>query len=97
MNIIDLQVEGMSCGSCVKHVTQALQPLPGVSGVEVDLQSGRVRVSGELPQGGDPLVMALTTAGYPAKLATISSISPSTPEPKALGCHSGGPGGCGCR
>jgi hypothetical protein len=30
MKTIDLQVEGMSCGSCVKHVTQALQPLPGV-------------------------------------------------------------------
>lgn len=29
MSTIDLQVEGMSCGSCVKHVTQALQPLPG--------------------------------------------------------------------
>lgn len=46
MNTIDLQVEGMSCGSCVKHVTQALQPLPGVSGVAVDLPSGRVKVSG---------------------------------------------------
>lgn len=51
MKTIDLQVEGMSCGSCVKHVTHALQPLPGVSGVEVDLQSGHVRVSGELAQG----------------------------------------------
>jgi len=54
MNIVDLQVEGMRCGSCVKHVTQALQPLPGVSRVEVDLPSGRVRVSGELVQGAIP-------------------------------------------
>lgn len=65
MKTIDLQVEGMSCGSCVKHVTHALQPLPGVSGVEVDLQSGHVRVSGELAQGSAPLLMALTDAGYP--------------------------------
>lgn len=28
MSTIDLQVEGMSCGSCVNHVTQALQPPP---------------------------------------------------------------------
>ncbi|CAM3661031.1 heavy-metal-associated domain-containing protein [Polaromonas hydrogenivorans] len=97
MNIIDLQVEGMSCGSCVKHVTQALQPLPGVSGVEVDLASGRVRVSGELAQGGDSLVAALAAAGYPAKLATGSSTSSATSPPKASGCHSGGTGGCGCR
>jgi copper chaperone CopZ len=96
MSTIDLQVEGMSCGSCVKHVTQALQPLPGVRGVEVDLPSGRVRVSGELAQGSAPLLMALTDAGYPAKLAT-ASISAATSQPKASGCHSGGTGCCGCR
>ena len=67
MNTIDLQVEGMSCGSCVKHVTQALQSLPGVGGVEVDLTSGRVRVSGELAPGGDSLLMALTEEGYPSE------------------------------
>ena len=98
MNTIDLQVEGMSCGSCVKHVTQALQSLPGVRGVEVDLPSGRVRVSGELVQGGDPLLMALTAAGYPARLATAVSTSSAASQPKAAGCHSGGTGGsCGCR
>lgn len=65
MNTIDLQVEGMSCGSCVKHVTQALQSLPGVGGVEVDLASGRVRVSGELAPGGDSLMTALTVQATP--------------------------------
>ena len=64
MKTIDLQVEGMSCGSCVKHVTHALQPLPGVSGVEVDLQSGHVRVSGELAQGSAPL-MRVTPQSWP--------------------------------
>lgn len=93
MNTIDLEVQGMSCGSCVKHVTQALQPLTGVSGVEVDLQSGHVRVSGELPQGSDPLVSALTAAGYPTKLAT-SSVSIS--QPKTSGCCSGSGGRGGC-
>ena len=97
MKTIDLQVEGMSCGSCVKHVTHALQPLPGVSGVEVDLQSGHVRVSGELAQGSAPLLMALTDAGYPAKLATDAPIPAATSQPTASGCHSGGAGGCGCR
>ena len=97
MKTIDLQVEGMSCGSCVKHVTQALQPLSGVSGVEVDLPSGRVRVHGELVQGDAPLVMALTAAGYPAKLATGDSGSAATTQPKSSGCGSGRTGGCGCR
>ena len=97
MSTIDLQVEGMSCGSCVKHVTQALQPLPGVRGVEVDLPSGRVRVSGGLAQGSVPLLSALADAGYPAKLATDASISTGTSQPRASGCHGGGTGSCGCR
>lgn len=97
MNIVNLQVEGMSCGSCVKHVTQALQSLPGVGGVEVDLSSGRVNVSGELAQGSAPLLTALIDAGYPAKLAAGASTSSANSQPKASSCCSGGTGGCGCR
>ena len=91
MNTFDLYVQGMSCGSCVKHVTQALKAIAGVDTVVVDLASGHVRVSGELAQGSDPLVLALTAAGYPAGLAT--SVVPS-PQPKTSGCASAG--GCGC-
>lgn len=94
MKTIDLEVEGMSCGSCVKHVTQALQPLAGVSGVDVDLQSGHVRVHGDFPRGSDFMVLALTAAGYPARLVTSSE---STAQPKTSGCHGGAAGGCGCR
>jgi copper chaperone len=87
MNTIDLEVEGMSCGSCVKHVTEALQPLTGVSAVAVDLQAGHVRVNGEFPQGSAALVAALAAAGYPAKLATSAD---SIPQRKAGGCCGGG-------
>ena len=87
MNTVDLEVQGMSCGACVKHVTQALQPLSGVSAVAVDLQSGHVKVSGDLLPGGGPLITALELAGYPAKLAGSAA---STPSPKKPG------GGCCC-
>lgn len=89
MNSIDLQVEGMSCGSCVKHVSEALRPLPGVSGVHVDLQAGRVRVSGEADS--ERLIAALQDAGYPARLA-MSAAAPTAP--KAGGC--GNHGSCCC-
>lgn len=95
MNTIDLEVQGMSCGSCVKHVTHLLQELTGVSNVEVDLQSGRVRVDGELSQGSAPLASALTAAGYPARpVDGCELVAP----PKASGCHAGndGKGGCCC-
>ena len=72
MNTIDLEVEGMSCGSCIRKVTEALKPLPGVTAVDVDLGAGRVRVRGDLVQGSGPLLSELERAGYPARLAVAS-------------------------
>ncbi|MDR0553519.1 MAG: copper ion binding protein [Treponema sp.] len=37
-----LKVEGMSCEHCVKAVTRALESLPGLAGVAVELKSGTV-------------------------------------------------------
>jgi copper chaperone CopZ len=68
MNSTELQVEGMSCGSCVKHINAALQPLAGVGEVTVDLASGRVKVTGEAES--DVLLSALKEAGYPASVLT---------------------------
>ena len=87
MSTIHLNVKGMTCGGCVKSVTAALTKLPGVSGVDVDLQAGNVTVNGDLPQGGDPLVLALTAAGYPAKQASAATATTaSTPVKKSGGC-----------
>ena len=83
VNTVDLEVQGMSCGSCVNHVTRALKPIPGVTDVTVDLQSGHVRVRGNLDAGEAPLVAALTEAGYPAKLAGISAPAPLSSAPTA--------------
>ena len=64
-----LQVEGMGCGSCVRHVDQALRTVEGVAAVEVRVKEGRVVVRHDeeavLPQ----LVEALRDAGYPARAA----------------------------
>ncbi|MBD9599286.1 copper chaperone CopZ [Pseudomonas sp. 478] len=68
MNSTELQVEGMSCGSCVKHINAALQPLAGVGEVTVDLASGRVKVTGDTQS--DVLLSALKEAGYPASVLT---------------------------
>ncbi|CAI8714230.1 copper chaperone [Pseudomonas sp. IT-196MI5] len=90
MRIVELQVQGMSCGSCVKHVTEALRPLEGVSGVEVDLRAGRVKVSGD--SDSYALLTALQDAGYPAQLGTLESVA----SEKTSGCGGNG-GGCCCR
>ena len=92
MNTIDLEVSRVRCVSCVSHVTQALQPLAGVGRVEVDLQSGYVGVSGELAQESEAFLAALTSAGYPAKLAASFS---SNAQPEVLKCAANrNKGGC---
>lgn len=86
MSTIHLEVQGMTCGGCVKNVTAALRPLTGVSAVDVDLQAGHVTVNGDLLQGGDPLVLALTAAGYPAKLVTGMATAAVPGTQKSGGC-----------
>lgn len=93
MSTIELNVQDMTCGACVKHVTAALSPLSGVEAVEVDLQTGRVRVSGTPDKAA--LIAALDDAGYPAQLANPAA-APATPK-TGCGGSGGGGGGCGCR
>lgn len=83
MSTIELSVQDMTCASCVKHVTEALQPLPGVKAVEVDLATGRVRVSGTPDSAA--LLAALDEAGYSAQLADAPAVA------RSGGCC----GGCG--
>jgi copper chaperone len=40
-------VVGMTCEHCVNAVTREVQAVPGVTGVAVDLPSGRLEVEGE--------------------------------------------------
>ncbi|MEO3783256.1 cation transporter [Actinocorallia sp. B10E7] len=40
-------VKGMTCGHCKASVTEEITELPGVTGVDVDLETGRVTVAGE--------------------------------------------------
>lgn len=96
MNTIDLEVQGMSCGACVKHVTQALQTLSGVQQVDVNLPSRHVKVSGDLPADAQALIAALNAAGYPAKLTTSAVHSADKPS-GGCGSNTGkAKGGCCC-
>ena len=42
--LLELEVRGMTCGHCAMHVSKCLLGLPGVRGVKVDHQSGRVEL-----------------------------------------------------
>lgn len=62
-----LEVEGMSCASCIRHVTAALTALEGVDTVEVKLREGRVVVLHASKVANRQLVEALRGAGYEAR------------------------------
>ena len=57
-------VEGMTCDHCVRAVTGELSALPGVTGVDVDLATGRVSVSSDLPLNDDAVRAAVAEAGF---------------------------------
>jgi copper chaperone CopZ len=44
-NEVTFPVQGMSCGSCVRHIKAGLEGNTGVKSVEVDLAAGEVAVS----------------------------------------------------
>ena len=71
-NHITLPIEGMTCASCVSHVEKALQGVPGVSGVSVNLGTEKASLeysSGDAPV--DQLRQAVADAGY--KVATTKT------------------------
>ncbi len=67
MQTIELDVQGMSCSNCVKHVTHALQAVSGVDAVAVDLASGHVKVTTSAAVTSAALIAALKEADYGAQ------------------------------
>lgn len=56
-------VTGMTCSHCVASVQEEVSEVAGVTGVEVDLDSGRLTVSGDaVPDSA--VASAVTEAGY---------------------------------
>jgi copper chaperone CopZ len=61
-----LKIEGMSCEHCVRHVTGALEGIPGVKKVLVSLKEATAMVDHEDTVGLEALKSAVVEAGYEA-------------------------------
>ncbi|MFJ7333019.1 heavy-metal-associated domain-containing protein [Streptomyces sp. NPDC101110] len=57
-------VSGMSCGHCKATLTKVIGELDGVSGVEVDLDTGRVTVTGAAELDDAAVAEVVDEAGY---------------------------------
>jgi copper chaperone len=74
MKSIELKVTGMSCGHCVRAVTDALQSVHGVSRAQVELANGRATVEyDEAVATPAQLVGAVMEEGYVAEEAAEDS------------------------
>ncbi|MEZ5723620.1 MAG: heavy metal translocating P-type ATPase [Paracoccaceae bacterium] len=62
-----LNVEGMSCASCVGRVERALTETPGVSKAEVNLVTGTAEITHSAGIGAQSLADLVTAKGYPAR------------------------------
>lgn len=60
----ELKIKGMSCQHCVKHVTNALQEVAGVTAVKVDLDQANATVETDGSVSEQVLKDAVAEAGY---------------------------------
>ena len=59
-----INVKGMTCPHCVKHVTKALSGMEGVSDVVVNLESGTAKFSASREIPNTEIAAVLDDAGY---------------------------------
>lgn len=65
--MIELKIEGMSCGHCKAAVEKALTGVQGVDRFEVNLEGGSAVVEGSATV--EDLIAAIADAGYEAAQA----------------------------
>lgn len=57
-------VQGMTCSHCVASVTEEVSEIPGVTDVQVDLDSGRVEITAATSVDDAAVRAAVDEAGY---------------------------------
>ncbi|MFM2187269.1 MAG: hypothetical protein RIR43_1841 [Pseudomonadota bacterium] len=79
---LTLDIEGMTCASCVRRVERALQRVPGVQACSVNLATNQATVS---PEASRPpvsaLIEAVERAGYHAQLHEDSAAPAAAHDP----------------
>jgi copper chaperone CopZ len=68
MATLNLRIDNMHCGSCVRRVTMALNALPATHAEEVRIGSARITSTAPPEQ----IQQALTAAGYPTLVEAAS-------------------------
>jgi copper chaperone len=59
-----IKVEGMSCEHCVQSVTKALESIPGLENIHVDLQKKQAQFTSQGPVSMDLVHAAIRKIGF---------------------------------
>lgn len=65
-----ISIDGMTCGNCKTHVTNALGELEGVTSVDVNLEDKMATVESENEIDDETLKNTVSEAGYSATAVT---------------------------
>jgi P-type Cu+ transporter len=67
---VELAISGMTCANCARHVTEAIQSVPGVhsASVNLDAQQAVIRWSPAAVSNLPAIIHAVEAAGYGAKI-----------------------------
>jgi Cu+-exporting ATPase len=84
MSTLVFDVEGMTCQSCVRSATRALEKVPGVARVEVTLEPPRATVEGE---GVDPERLRAAVKGKGYRLHDAGAAARSLVGPEGEGAQ----------
>jgi len=76
---ITLAISGMTCASCVGRVEKALQKVPGVQAVAVNLATELATIETVGTVSTEGLLAAVAAAGYEATLPSTQPLSASAP------------------
>jgi Cu+-exporting ATPase len=76
-----LDIEGMTCASCVARVEKVLSRMPGVAHASVNLATERARVESTAPLDFEAVRVALDKAGYSASLHGDAAPLPESSAP----------------
>jgi copper chaperone len=64
MTTTTYSVTGMTCGHCVGAVRSEVGQIPGVTDVQVELETGQVTVTSEAPIDVESIRASIDEAGY---------------------------------
>ena len=66
MSTTEYQVTGMTCSHCEMAIRDEVSRIPGVEGIDVSAQSGKLVVQSSAPVDEDAVLAAVDEAGYQA-------------------------------